>query len=173
MRQLEHHEIQNHPHGLPLALLCPDWRDPRNVGAAFRLADAAGLAELILTGSTPRPPNAKMDKTARSTVRNVNWTAAADAAALLRERRANGALVLALEVTDDSTSILDFSFPGGRAGAGEVILVAGSEVAGVPAELLAECQAAVHLPMFGRNTSLNVVVACGVGVYGLLARMLP
>lgn len=170
MRQLTHFEVSNERRRHPLWLLCPDWRDPRNVGSVFRLADAAGLSGLFLTGSTPLPPNGKIAKTARATVRHVDWQHRPDAAALLRERRAAGALVLALEITDESVSLFDYRLPGGGAGAAEVVLVAGSEAAGVPSDLLAECDAAVHLPMFGHNTSLNVAVACGAAVYLLLGR---
>lgn len=176
MRQLEHREINNPTVTHPLSLLCPDWRDPRNVGSAFRLADAAGLTELLLTGSTPLPPNPKIAKTARSTVRSVSWSYHADAVGLLRERRAAGTLVLALEITDASISLFDAdaltalftNSNGAAAGCRQVIVIAGSEATGVSPEILAECDAAVHLPMFGRNTSMNVAVALGAAVYLLL-----
>jgi tRNA G18 (ribose-2'-O)-methylase SpoU len=172
VRQLEHFEITNSGKRHPIWLLCPDWRDPRNVGSAFRLADAAGLAGLFLTGTTPTPPHPKISKTARSTVRDVPHQHHPDAVALLRERRKAGAYVLALEITDQSQSLLSYRPPDFvRNGERELILVTGAEDHGVPPDLLALCDGSVHLPMFGQNTSMNVAVALGAGVYLLLARL--
>ncbi|TXF86712.1 RNA methyltransferase [Neolewinella aurantiaca] len=171
MRQLEHHEIKNSGKRYPIRLLCPDWRDPRNVGSAFRLADAAGLAGLLLAGSTPQPPNPKIDKTARSTVRSVPYTSSPDPAALLRSAKDEGAYIIALEITDESQSLLQYQLPEAVLTSDqEVILVAGAEDHGVPPELLALCDSSVHLPMFGQNTSMNVAVALGAAVYLLLSK---
>lgn len=172
MRQLEHAEISNSGKQHLIWLLCPDWRDPRNVGSAFRLADAAGLAGLFLTGSTPAPPHPKINKTARSTVRSVAHQQHPNAVALLRERRDAGAYVIALEITDKSESLLTYRLPSYViSGKRELILVTGAEDHGVPPELLALCDDSVHLPMFGQNTSMNVAVALGAGVYLLLAQL--
>lgn len=168
MRQLEHHEIDNDRRRYPITLLCADWADPRNVGAAFRLADATGLRELILAGSTPRPPHRHIDKTARTTVRSVPHRYVTDAAAYLREARRAGALVLALEVTDVSQSLFDYRLSVDER---ELILVAGAERGGVGARVLAECDAAVYLPMHGQNSSMNVAVALGAAVYLLLVQL--
>ena len=152
-------------------LLCPDWRDPRNVGSAFRLAEAAGLAGLVLAGTTPRPPHPKIDKTARSTVRSVQHVLADDTVAYLQSRIADGAYVLALEITDESSSLLEFRLPADvSAGRRELILIAGAEDHGISPELLALCAKSTHLPMHGGNTSMNVAVAVGAGVYLLLAQ---
>lgn len=172
MRQLEHSEITNSGRRHHIWLLCPNWRDPRNVGSAFRLADAAGLAGLLLTGNTPVPPHPKIHKTARSTVRSVAHQHYPDAIALLHERREAGAHVLALEITDESQSLLTYQLPAAvRNGERELILVTGAEDHGVPPDLLALCDGSVHLPMFGQNTSMNVAVALGAGVYLLLAQL--
>ncbi|MEO0732670.1 MAG: TrmH family RNA methyltransferase [Bacteroidota bacterium] len=151
----------------PITLVCPDWEDPRNVGSAFRLADAAGLTELILAGTTPRPPNRRIQKTARSTVRHVPYREVEDAAAYLEEARSAGRFILALEITDESYSLLEYQPP---AEANDIVLVAGAEAGGIPPELLALCDASVHLPMFGQNTSMNVAVAVGAAIYQLLTR---
>lgn len=154
------------PRRYPIHLLLPDWTDPRNVGAAFRLADAAGLAGIILAGTTPRPPNGKLARTARSTVRSVPYEEVADASAHLRARRAAGDLILALELTDTSQSIFTYEPP-----ATGITLIAGNESTGVPPGLLDLCDGAVHLPMHGQNSSMNVSVALGAGVYLLLMKL--
>ena len=170
-RQLAHHEVPRPATGPPrrLRLLCPGWRDPRNVGAAFRLADAAGVAELLLSDGSPRPPNAKLRRTARSTEGWVPWRAVPRATDWLRERRAAGDHIIGLEITDRSVPLFDYRPP---APAVPLVLVAGAEDRGIAPEVLALCHATVHLPMYGRNSSLNVTVALGAAVYGLLGREL-
>ncbi|WP_170067694.1 TrmH family RNA methyltransferase [Neolewinella xylanilytica] len=146
--------------------MLPDWVDPRNVGSAFRLADAAGLAGIVLAGSTPAPPNPKIAKTARSTVRSVSYREVPDAVAYVESERARGSYVLALELTDTSASLFTYPVP-----TGNILLIAGNESAGIPANLLALSHASVHLPMHGQNTSMNVSVALGAAVYVLLMKL--
>lgn len=154
----------NENHKWPITLLCADWRDPLNVGSVFRLADAAGLKGIVLAGSTPAPPHPKIDKTARSTVRHVQHRVVDSAGAYLSQMKSEGYRILALEITDSSRSLFDY-----RPSVDEkYVLVAGNESSGVAPDLLAECEASVHLPMFGRNTSMNVSVALGAAVYLLL-----
>ncbi len=145
--------------------------DPRNVGSVFRLADATG-ARVVLAGTTPLPPNTKINKTARSTVASVDYRVEHDAVSYLRARKRAGAFVLALEWTDNSESLLQYTPPTSvSAGRQPVILIPGSEKSGVAQALLGEVDAAVHLPMYGRNTSLNVAMATGVATYWLVARL--
>jgi len=51
----------------PLILLLDNVSDPANVGALFRLADAFGVARLMLCGDTVRLPNRRLTRTSRST----------------------------------------------------------------------------------------------------------
>ena len=89
-----------------------------------------------------------------------------DPAGYLRARRTAGSVILALELTDSSQSIFTYTPPGG-----EIIVIAGNESAGIPAYLLDLCDQAVHLPMHGQNTSMNVSVALGAAVYLLLMKL--
>lgn len=121
----------------------------------------------MLAGTTPQPPHPKISKTARATDDgSVAYAYVEDAVAYARARRDAGATVLALEITDTSRSVFDYAPP-----AGELLLVTGAEATGVPPALLAQCDAAVHLPMYGRNTSMNVSVALGAAVYVLLMKL--
>ena len=51
--------------GIDLVFLLQDIEDPVNVGAAFRIADACGVAEMILTGISARPPHPLIAKVGR------------------------------------------------------------------------------------------------------------
>ena len=46
---------------------------PANVGSMFRVADGAGVKELVLTGITPTPPNPTIDKVGRFKSLRVPW----------------------------------------------------------------------------------------------------
>ncbi|MFT7121638.1 MAG: tRNA G18 (ribose-2'-O)-methylase SpoU [Neolewinella sp.] len=90
----------------------------------------------------------------------------------LKAFRQSGALLLALELTDESVSLLDYRFPKEViTGQQEVILIPGAETDGVPSEILGLCHGSVHLPMYGNNTSMNVAVAVGAAVYLLLGQL--
>ena len=48
-----------------LIFILQDVEDPVNVGSAFRIADAAGVRQLILTGISARPPHPLIRKVGR------------------------------------------------------------------------------------------------------------
>lgn len=148
---------------MALRLACDSWTDPRNVGSAFRLADAFGISSLVLGGTTPHPPNRKIAKTARGTHAWVPFEVAEDLPAYLRRAKTAGWLPIGLEYTSHSRAIASFTWPPGR----PLVLVAGSERGGIDPEVLAELSASVHLPMYGRNTSLNVATAVAAALYAL------
>ena len=52
---------------------------------------------------------------------------------------------------------------------GKVALVVGNEPAGVDPGVLALADQTLYIPMAGQKTSINVSVAFGVAVYGLLS----
>lgn len=163
MRQLEHGDIDNRAQPLPLRLVCDSWTNPLNVGSAFRLADAFGIAGLVLGGDTPRPPHRKIAKTSRSTHEWVPFAVAEDLPSYLRTAREEGWYPVGLEYTDQSEDIATFEWPANQ----RLLLVAGAEQHGIAPAVLAELRGSVHLPMYGRNTSLNVATAVAAALYAL------
>ena len=79
----------------------------------------------------------------------------------LRQMKADWQIV-ACEFTDSSVTLGSFSwqFP--------TLLVLGSERTGISQDVLDHCIAAVHLPMLGRNSSINVATAGGIVGYRAL-----
>ena len=68
--------------------------------------------------------------------------------------------MLAVELTDDSRDISTLSgtdLP--------VAMVLGNELGGVTDDVLAVCDGAVEIPMYGVKHSLNVAVAAGIALY--------
>jgi tRNA G18 (ribose-2'-O)-methylase SpoU len=151
----------------PLRLLAQDLRIAANVGSLFRLADALGLEHLHLCGDTPAPPDPRIRRSARSCERAVPWSHAADPLAVVRALRAEGWRIVSLELSSASVPLdrLEVA-PGER-----ICLIVGAEDTGVPQALLAASDATVHIPMRGRNSSMNVATACAIAAYDIGRRL--
>ena len=157
-RFLRDHRRANKPAGELVALL-QSVEYPANVGSIFRLADGAGVSELILTGITPTPPNATIDKVGRYKSLRLPWRYEADPLPVIESLRDNGFGIVAIELTDDAVPYHEFEFPE------KVCLIVGHEDHGVTKATLAACDAAVFIPMYGKGLSLNVHVALAIVLY--------
>ncbi len=98
------------------------------------------------------------------------WRQESDSLTELNRLRDAGHYLLGLEVLDASVSLFDYALPAGLGEDKLLYLVAGNERHGLAPEIINLLDGAVHLPMYGRNTSLNVSVALGAAVYGLVGR---
>jgi tRNA G18 (ribose-2'-O)-methylase SpoU len=149
---------------LPFYAVLDHLRSAHNVGSIFRTADGARAAELLLCGYSPTPPHRHLAKTALGAVDIVPWSHHATAAEAIESLRAQSIQILAVEKTETSVQLYDFSlhYP--------VALVMGNEVDGLSEETIALCDATVHLPMHGLKNSLNVSVAFGIAMYEVLRR---
>lgn len=149
-------------HDGELALLLQSVEYPVNVGSIFRLADAAGISELILSGITPRPPNATIEKVGRGKHANVPWRYEADPSNAIRQLRSTGYHIVALELTAESIPYHEYNYPP------KTCLIVGHEDHGVTRSTLAQCDAAVFVPMYGKGRSHNVGTALAIVVYRAL-----
>lgn len=160
-RFLRNYRRQNPP-GTELVALLQSVEYPVNVGSIFRLADGADFAELILTGITPTPPNATINKVGRFKSRRVPWRYMADPTEAIAELKAGGFQIVALEITDTAVPYHRYAYPE------KTCLVVGHEDHGITKATLAACDAAVFIPMYGKGQSLNVHVALGIVAYHIL-----
>lgn len=135
---------------------------PANVGSIFRLADGAGVRELVLTGITPTPPNATIDKVGRFKSLRLPWRYEADPLVDIDGLKRDGYRIVAVELTDDAVPYHQYDYPA------KTCLVVGHEDHGVTKATLAACDAAVFIPMYGKGLSLNVHVALAVVLYHIL-----
>ena len=152
------------PSPTELVVVCQSVSYPMNVGAIFRIGDALGVAEIVLTGITPTPPNPTVTRVGRDKDRRVPWRYVKEPEAALEELRAGGYWVAALEITDDCRPYYAVDYPA------RVALVLGNEDHGVTRACLALCDAAILVPMYGKGKSLNVHVSLAVVGYHLLHR---
>lgn len=139
-----------------LVIVLHDVEDPVNVGSAFRIADACGASEMVLTGITAKPPHKLITKVGRGKDHRVKWRYEEDVVAALDGLTGGGFFNCAVELTESAVPYMDFEFPTKTA------LVVGHEDHGVTRRALERCKAAVFIPMFGKGASLNVHVALAV-----------
>lgn len=147
-----------------MRLIAHNIRSLHNVGAIFRSADAFALERLYLTGYTPTPPRKEIAKVALGGEDRVEWEPREDVLSLIADLKKEGFKVVALENAPGSTDLSAFAE---NADLTKTALVLGSEVEGVPADVLAACDAAVEIPLPGKKRSLNVSVATGVALFVL------
>ncbi|MBX3044123.1 MAG: RNA methyltransferase [Candidatus Kapabacteria bacterium] len=169
MQKLKHNEILEVRHSIesyknaekhPVKLLLHNIRSLYNVGSLFRTADSAKLNELILCGYTPYPPRKEIEKTALGAVETVDWRYFKDVFDAVKNIRAEGFKVAALEICSKSrpyNSLRAEDFP--------LCIIAGNELTGIDDKLLEACDFALEIPMYGVKHSLNVSVAAGISVY--------
>ncbi len=138
-----------------------------NVGGLFRLSDALGIEKLYLCGDTPVPPNARIKKTARATEQYVDYSYHDDPESLARELQDGGTLIVALEITSTSVDISADEFRR-KINGHRVCLVLGAENTGISDTLLELADITVHIPMAGRNSSMNVISAASIACYEII-----
>ncbi|NCF68325.1 MAG: tRNA methyltransferase [Chloroflexi bacterium] len=160
-RFLRDYKRQQRP-DVDLVALLQSVEYPANVGSCFRLADGAGLTELVLTGITPTPPHSTIDKVGRFKSDRVPWRYERDPIEAIRGLKEDGYHVVAVELTDMAVPYHQYDYPS------KSCLIVGHEDHGVTKATLGACDAAVFLPMYGKGLSLNVHVALSIVVYHIL-----
>lgn len=137
-----------------LVLLLQDWEDGYNVGGMFRVADACGATQILLTGKTPTPENSPLvGVTSMGAHRKVPWLHIDNHLEACNKATEAGYTLVAVEVADEASPYMEFAYPA------QTCLVLGNEGAGVYGSVMKKCQSAVFIPMAGKGRSLNVHVA--------------
>lgn len=150
-----------------LVVVLDDVRSASNVGAVFRTADTFLLEKIILCGITGTPPNKEIHKTALGAQDAVNWEFYQNASDAVEELKNEGYTLVAIEQTDASTELQNFSVvPNGK-----YALILGNEVKGVSQKLIDQCAAAIEIPQLGTKHSLNVSVCAGIVIWEFCKKM--
>ncbi|MBI3763961.1 MAG: TrmH family RNA methyltransferase, partial [Chloroflexi bacterium] len=130
---------------------------PENIGSVLRLADAAGSQRVIFLNHAASDL-ARVRRAARNCDALVKWEFLSQEE-FLAEIAPSLPQLIALELTTRSLSIFKANLPE------QCAFVIGSERYGIPPSVLAECQQAVHIPMYGVNGSMNVTHALAVALF--------
>ena len=160
-RFLRDYRRDNQP-GRQVAAVIHSVAYPYNVGSIFRLADAARMSELILSGITPTPPHPTIDKVGRHKARNVPWRYEKDPILAIEQTKDQGYRAIALELVDTAAPYHRHRYPE------RSCIIVGNEDHGVTKAVLAVCDEAVFVPMYGKGRSLNVHAALAIVTYHIL-----
>jgi tRNA G18 (ribose-2'-O)-methylase SpoU len=167
LRQTPQELIEQPAKRLPIYFICDNLYDTFNLGSIFRLGDALAVSGIYLCGSSETPPNNKIKAASVGTYKVVPWhyKANAETAVLDIREEVPGITVLAIEQATHSVPYLlrDYTFP--------LALVLGNETEGVNKRVMEMVDGVVEIPMYGVNSSLNVLVAASIVSYHAASRM--
>lgn len=148
----------------PVYIILDNVLDTYNIGAIFRLADAVAAEKVILCGGTETPPNHRIKKASINTTEWVEWQYFADTKTAIEDLRLKikDLRIVAIEQAANSKQYdkVEYTFP--------IALVVGHETDGVSKEVLDLCDEVVEIPMWGVNTSLNVMVSLGIVLFEVM-----
>jgi tRNA G18 (ribose-2'-O)-methylase SpoU len=146
-------------------LIIHNVRSVQNVGAMFRTADAVGIDKIYLTGYTPTPldrfgrKRGDLAKSALGAEEFVSWE---NISPLLLKLKKENFLIISIEQAKNSIDYKNVKTKNKN------VFIVGAEVTGIPKNILKKCDVIAEIPMRGKKESLNVSVACGIALFGIL-----
>jgi tRNA G18 (ribose-2'-O)-methylase SpoU len=149
-------------------LILHNIRSVENVGAIFRTADAAGINKIYLTGYTPTPldrfgrKRGDLAKSALGAEEFVSWEQKKSIFPLLLRLKKEKFLIIAIEQDKKSIDYKKVKLQQKN------VFIVGAEVMGIPKNVLEKCDIIAEIPMQGKKESLNVSVATGIALFGIL-----
>ena len=163
-KQLSFEEYQPSIHKMEIYLIADGVRLIENIAAFFRLADAMGVRKIFFTERKESYRASRLKKISRSTSELVpaQWDISRED---MRKYVPKNAIIIALEYTLDSYPIAHVKADLRKS---PLVLVLGSEVNGISTPVLQQADQQVHLPMFGKNSSMNVSMAAAMALYELI-----
>jgi tRNA G18 (ribose-2'-O)-methylase SpoU len=145
----------------PISFLLDRVESPPNIAMMLRVADAARLEKVYLYQC--KLPSLYKLKAARNVLQYLDIVELNTPEELMELAKNN--TFIAIEKTSQSVDYHDFKYQK------NTILILGNESDGVQPDLLLLAKAAVHLPMLGINTSMNVACAASIVVYEALYKI--
>lgn len=159
MKQLTHYDIKNSQQEFPITIVCDAIRTPENIGMCFRISESFGVSKIYFHESSPTIHNRIVKKTARNTIQQTPHDTYGNFDLLIQQLKGEGNTIIGIEITDESIDISDYDFrPHSK-----IVLLLGSERNGIENVNLVD--ATVAIPMYGRNSSMNVIHSLAITLY--------
>ena len=166
--QLTHKENQFKQTQFPITLVCDNIYFQQNIGSLFRISEAFGIEKIIFSGKDiPLNPR-KINKTSRSTHLHLPHSVMEENEEVVNYLQENNYEIISLEIASSSKALKEVVLPANK----KIALILGSEIDGVSEELLAISNQIVHINMFGKNSSMNVVQAASIALYEFTSKMI-
>ena len=159
MKQLAHQDIENNHKSFPITIVCDELRTPENIGMCFRICESFGVDKVYLHENSPNVENRIVKRTARNTIHEIKHASYSDFTVLLRKLKQEGNRIIGIEITDNSVNLQNFDFEQYE----KIVLVLGCERDGI--RNVAILDDTVSIPMFGNNSSMNVIHSLAISLY--------
>jgi tRNA G18 (ribose-2'-O)-methylase SpoU len=165
--QLTHYNTNFKQQSFPITLVCDNVTNAPNIGSLFRIADTFGIEKIIFCGKTI-PLGRKMTKTSRATEKVMKFETHESASEVVSILKKKDYSIISLEITNSSLPIHTFQFFKEKS----IALIVGDENFGVSEEVLKLSDAIIHINMFGKNSSMNVVQATNIALYEITKQLI-
>ena len=160
MKQLSHDLINNSKHDLSIVLICDILQSPANLGSLSRIADSFGVSTLFIhQNNTNFLKSNRFKKAARQSNKFIDFKSYSDFFKLHESLKEKHFESVAIEYCDNSIALPQTDFNHHTA------LVVGNEISGLSDDVLKCTDKAVHIEMYGQNTSMNVAQATAIALY--------
>jgi len=147
-----------------LAVLLDGVTDPQNLGAAARAAEAAGAAMLITRTRRAAPVSPAAIRASAGALLHLPHARVANLPRAIERLKERGFLVIGLD--ERAPRSIHEAPPPPR----PLLLVVGSEGAGMSRLVREACDELVSIPMAGKVGSLNAAAALAVALFGFALR---
>jgi len=149
----------------PFLLLLDGIEDPHNLGAILRSAECAGVHGVLIPKNRAAQVNGTVVKTSAGATAHIKIARITNPAQTLKELKEKSLWVFGLDMDGTPYKEADFSGDGG------IVLVIGSEGAGLSRIVKETCDFLVSIPMRGKISSLNASVAAAVVMFEAAERL--
>lgn len=165
MEQLTHYNSSFETHRFPITVICDAVYFQQNIGSIFRICDAFGVSKILFTGEHFIFSERKINKTSRNTHKTVPFEIIKDKELLIEQLQKENFYLIAIEITDNSIPIEKLQLEDKKTM--PLALIIGNEISGISEKLLKISDQAVHINMYGKNSSMNVVQALSIGLFAI------
>jgi len=142
----------------PLLVLLDGIQDPRNLGAAIRVADAAGAHGVIIPRHRAAPPTEAVARAAAGATAHMPLSRVTNFVQCMKELKAAGLWIAGLEA-GSGMSLWEARL------SGPIGIVVGGEDRGVRRLVSEHCDYLLTIPMYGVVGSMNAAAALAVALY--------
>ncbi len=147
----------------PFIVALDELQDPQNLGAIARSAECAGVTGLVICERRAAAVTPAVAKASAGAVEHLRIARVRNMADFLGQAKEAGAWCYGADGAGDTAyDAPDYT--------GGVVLVMGSEGAGLRPRVAKSCDALVSLPVRGRTESLNASAAAAILMYEILQR---
>lgn len=143
----------------PLLLVVDQVSDPQNLGALFRVADAAGVNGCVLTADRSAALTPVVRRVSAGASELLPTAVVKNLGRALGELKERGFWIVGTALQEGSKPIYEIDLTG------PIAIVVGSEGKGIRRLTAESCDFLAHIPMHGHVQSLNVSHAAAIALF--------